>query len=417
MEVGDCPLVSAEPKVDLGTIFRDLGEGFLERERLNPNQKRVFRRVGECRTAAMGGAVWQCQACGRKVGVYHSCRDRHCPKCQAMHRYRWAEDRHGELLPVPYFHVVFTLPHELNWLVAANPLACLGLLFQCASKTLLAFASDPKFLGAEPGILMVLHTWGQKLNLHYHVHCMVTCGGLVSSQSRWVSATDPKFLFPVRALAKVFRGKYLSGLDTLWQNGLVDPAGLSMQSPHDWLAFKHKLAKKKQWNVYSQEPYGNSQQLIKYLAQYTNRAAISNDRILSYDGKQVCFRYKKYQKNAFSFRTLTLNSREFARRFLLHVLPSGFMRIRYYGFLANCKKKKSLQMARKILTILRLIPTTSSQIQLDSEKIAQEDQQETNPSNQLEFQKCPFCQASEMRPSFLYHEDRQRARSLLWDTS
>ncbi len=412
MAEADCPLLSLQSKPDLGTIFRDLGEAFLERERLNRNQRRVFHRIGECRTAAMGGTLWQCQDCGQWVGVYHSCRDRHCPGCQAMKRADWVEDRLAELLPVPYFHVVFTLPHELNGLVKNNPRECLGLLFSCASGTLLKFAADPKFLGAVPGILTVLHTWGQKLNLHYHLHCIVTGGGLAADQGRWVSVPKPNSLFPIKALSKVFRGKYLTGLDKLRRQGLKDPPGLSLTSDQDWLSFKQSLAKKKKWNAYLKPPFSTPEHLLEYFAQYTNRIAISNRRILAYDGKTVRFSYKDYRDGC-RVKQLTLDVAAFARRFLLHVLPKGFMRIRYYGFLASCKKKASLAICRKFLTLLGQMPP-------DDKAPPTQQHQDHNATNAegLELRNCPYCPTGllvQIRPVYLF--ERSRARSLLWDTS
>lgn len=363
--------------------------------------------------------MWQCHTCGQRLNVYHSCRDRHCPQCQALNRSRWVSDRTAELLPVPYFHIVFTLPHELNALVAANPRKCLRLLFQSASRTLLEFAADPKYLGAEPGILMVLHTWGQKLNLHYHVHCMITCGGLDHQQSRWVSPPNPKFLFPVKALAKVFRGKYLSGLDSLWKDELVEPFGIPLKSPEDWLTFKRRLARIKRWNVYAKAPYGSPEQLLKYLAQYTNRAAISNDRILSFNGKQVCFRFKEYRKQDYRIRHLTLDADEFARRFLLHVLPPRFMRIRRYGFLANRKKKKSLQMASKILTIRGMISPLPAEVSTDHHQDLPADLDMVYyRSKDPKPRRCPFCQYETLLPvAPIPVLERKKARSLIWDTS
>jgi len=416
MDAESCPLLSRPSHTDLGNIFRSLGNSFLQQERLNTDQRRVFRHIAECHTAALGGARCHCESCGKWFGVYHSCRDRHCPACQGERRQQWVRDRLADCLPVPYFHVVFTLPHQTNTFIFNNPSSCLKLLFKCAAETLKGFAANPKFLGAEPGITMVLHTWGQKLNLHYHVHCIVTCGGFKQAESRWVSPPRHDFLFPVRAMGRVFRGKFLSGLDTLKESGCF----ISF-SDSDWTAFKRRLAKRKRWNIYAKPPYGKPENLIKYLAQYTNRVALSNERILSYQDNKVLVKYKQYQKDNFISRTMSLADSKLALLFLQHVLPKGFMRIRHYGFLANCKKSKMLAVIRRLMTILG--KETSL---LDQEKPRNPPSENSNSDACIMAQdtpplrpaKCPFCK-SESITYFgdLAETEKARARSLLWDTS
>ena len=425
-----CSLLPLQAKPDIGTIFRDLGEEFLERERLNPDQIKVFRRIGECRTAAMGGDLWQCEACGRWLGVYHSCRDRHCPKCQAMKRYEWVQQRLDELLPVPYFHVVFTLPHFLNSLLFANQRATYRLLFQCASRTLMDFAADPKFLGAEAGFFMVLHTWGRQLNYHPHVHCILPAGGLATDRSRWISVPKDDFMFPVKALSKVFRGKYMEGLDSLWAHGLWAPPGLALSTEADWVAYKRKLAKRKKWVVYCKETFGGPAQVVRYLGQYTNRAAITNERICSYKppsskkAGRVSFLFKDYQDESRK-RVVSLPAAAFARRFLLHVLPRGFQRIRHYGFLANCKKKETLSICKQHLG--------GAVIDLPEEE-THVVENENNQHPDQEIRQCPFCRKDSLIPkkTLSLHDQKlarlllrvgcttfndRRSRALLWDTS
>ena len=420
MEAGICPLLSPQSGPDLGAIFRDLGEPFLERKRLTQDQKRVFRRIGECRTAAMGGTLWRCHDCGRWVGVYHSCRDRHCPQCQQVKSARWTADRLEEQLPGPSFHVVFTLPHELNPLVLSNPKPCLNLLFRCASRTLLEFASDPKYLGALPGIVMVLHTWGQQMNLHYHVHCIVSAGGLSATSTRWVEAPNPRYLFPTKPLSQVFRGKYLSGLDEIWRQGLRQPPGWALQTEEDWIAFKRRLANKKQWNVYIKPPFSSTAHLVKYLAQYTHRVAISNQRILFYRNGQVGIRYKNYRKKTrtgYRQQTLILDADDFAHRFLLHVLPRGFMRIRYYGLLASCRKKKSLTICRTIFA-LRGQPPPNQVSPLHENQTDHDETGQSESIEGLETRKCPYCREGILIPiRTLTSCHKKIARALLWDTS
>ncbi len=411
---GRCLLLPPQPKADVGSIFRDLGQGLLEQEPLNPDQQRVFRRIAECGTAAMGGSVWHCSHCGHWVGVYHSCRDRHCPGCQASKRAAWVEDRAAELLAVPYYHVVFTLPHVLHPLIQANPKETLGLLFRCSSKTLLTFAADPQWLGAEPGILTVLHTWGRKLNYHVHVHCLITGGGLSADRTRWVSLPKRGFLFPESALAKVFRGKYLEGLDELRAEGLRHPAGLAISSDAQWTAFKRKVAGTR-WVAHVQALSG-PKPVVKYLASYINRVGIANQRILSYHHGRVRFSYKDHQDEGRT-KVLELDAACFARRYLRHVLPRGFPRVRYSGFLASCKKSKCLLICKQLL--LGSGPQPDQLAAWLSELESSEQPQAGDPDHpREEARTCPRCQRDELRPHHrLTTFDQKKARALLWDTS
>ncbi len=413
---GHCLLLPHPAKPEVGTIFRDLGKEFLEREWLTPDQRRAFRRIAECGTAALGGSVWHCDACDHWVGVFHSCRDRHCPRCQAGKRAAWVADRVGELLAVPYFHVVFTLPHALHPLIRANPAPTLGLLMRCASKTLMTFAADPQWLGAEPGILMVLHTWDRKLGYHVHVHCLITGGGLSTDRSRWVSPPKGGFIFPEGALAKVFRGKYLEGLDELRAAGLREPARLGITTDVDWAAYKRKVAGTR-WVSHVQALSGGPEHVVKYLARYINRVGFSNQRLLSYRNGRVRFSYKDSRDGR--DRVLDLDVADFAHRYLLHILPRGFSRIRYAGLLANRKKTKSLLMCKLLLhdTMSRPKPAQLEAWLSELEARASTEGAECDP-REPEVRKCPRCQQYELRydhklPRFV----RKTARALLWDTS
>ena len=321
----------------------------------------------------------------------------------------------AEVLEVPYFHVIFTLPHVLHPLIQVNPRQTLGLLFRCASKTLMTFAADPQWLGAEPGILTVLHTWGRKLNYHVHVHCLITGGGLSADQRRWVSPPKPGFLFPQAALAKVFRGKYLEGLDELRLEGLAQPAGLALSSDQDWTCYKRKVAGTR-WVAHVQFLSGGPQRVVKYLARYINRVGIANQRILSYRNGRVRFCYQDHKQDGRT-KVLELDAASFAHRYLSHILPRGFPRIRYSGFLASCKKKKCLSIGKQLIAGNELGPDQLAALSADLETCAAAETADPYHLDQ-EVRKCPNCRRKELR----YHHkltkfDRKRARSLLWDSS
>jgi hypothetical protein len=348
--------------LEVADLVRQHGQAFLERHgsRLTSGQRRFLRDVERCRTAALGGHVERCGDCGQQTISYNSCRNRHCPKCQGWARARWLARETTFLLPVEYHHVVFTLPAELAGLVLANQRALYGLLFQAVRDTLLEVAADPHWLGAQPGVLLVLHTWGQNLHYHPHVHGVVTGGGLscaaagmVDSQPCW-RACRPGFLLPVRVLSRVFRGKFLAGLRQLFDQGqLVWSQKLTYLAKAS--AFAHWLTPlyQKDWVVYAKPPWGGPEQVLKYLARYTHRVAISNQRLLSLDNGQVTFRYKDYA-DANQAKTMTLDAEEFLRRLLFHVLPRGFVKIRHYGLLANRQRVLRLQQARVLLVAMTM---------------------------------------------------------------
>jgi hypothetical protein len=327
--------------VELATIVRAAG-AYAEEHRIGTAQRRALTAIAHCRTAALGATVSRCDRCGEVEVRYHSCRNRHCPKCQTLAKERWLAARTAELLPVPYFHVVFTLPHALNPLAQCQPRLIYTLLFNSAAATLKRFAEDPKWLGAELGVTMILHTWSQTLEQHLHVHCLVSAGGLTAA-GQW-RTSKPHFLFPVRALSRVFRGKLLGSLSEArtngaWQLGAVQP---------DAFAALLRALRSQEWVVYAKQPFAGPQQVLAYLARYTHRIAISNERLLSDADGQVRFRYRDRRRGNRP-RTMTLPREEFLRRFLLHVLPLGFMRIRHFGLFANRARAGKLAAARAAL--------------------------------------------------------------------
>jgi hypothetical protein len=340
--------VSASSGLEVAHIFRLYGEEYRQQHRLSRPQLRTMRAIETCRTAALGGHVYVCDECGEKKISYNSCRNRHCPKCQSLDKERWLEQRRGELLPVPYFHIVFTVPHELNPLALANPKWFYDLLFASASQTLLEIAADPKHLGARIGVLAVLHTWSQTLELHPHLHCIVPGGGLALDGQRWVSTSRPDYFLPVQVLAALFRGKFLAGVKAAQEAGqLILPE--SLQDPTSFQALLDRLYRKT-WVVYSKPPFGSPEQVLAYLARYTHRVAISNPRLLRLDGGRVTFTYKDYSQGG-RVREMTLPVEEFIRRFLLHVLPESFVRIRYFGLLSNRHRKQNLARCWELLAV------------------------------------------------------------------
>lgn len=323
----------------LAAIVQAYGETLRHRHRLAAVQRRSLRAIETCRTPALGGHLERCDRCGATRAVYHSCRNRHCPQCQSLAQTRWVEARQADLLPIPYFHVVFTLPHALNALAQSSPRLVYTLLFRCAAATLQTFARDPRHLGGELGIIAVLHTWGQNLDQHVHLHCVVTGGALARDGSRWIAARK-RFLFPVRALSKVFRGKYLAELQAAASRG---------QLPTH-IAEKPLLRRLRgtPWVVYAKPPFGGPEQVLAYLGRYTHRIAISNDRILALHEGHVYFRWRDYADKNRS-KVMVLPAEEFLRRFLLHVLPAGFQRIRHFGLLANRRRALALARCRELL--------------------------------------------------------------------
>jgi hypothetical protein len=313
-------------------------------------QLKVMSAIEACRTAALGGHIEGCEDCGHQRIAYNSCRNRHCPKCQGAAARTWLAEREADLLPVGYFHVVFTVPAEIADIAFHNKAAVYNLLFSVAADTMLTIAADPRHLGARIGITAVLHTWGSAMTHHPHIHMIVPGGGISLDGERWV-ASRAGFLLPVRVLAKLFRGRFLAGLQQLHASGRLqffgDRVGLS--DPQAFLRLLAPLRKKK-WVVYAKPPFAGPKAVLAYLSRYTHRVAISNRRLIALDNTSVTFRYKDYRRDgAERQRTMTLSPDEFIRRFLLHVLPKGFHRIRHYGFLARASRKAHVARARELL--------------------------------------------------------------------
>jgi hypothetical protein len=339
------------PPIEVADIFRAGGRDFIEKSRrwLTWQHLKVLRAIEHCRTAALGGHVDSCSQCGHRAISFNSCRNRHCPKCQVNARNKWVKLRADELLPVQYFHVVFTLPHELSALALRNKRALYELLFRTCSETLLEVAADPKHLDAQIGFLSILHTWGQNLLHHPHLHCVVPAGGLALERSSWKRTRRPNFLLPVRVLSKVFRGKFLEGLEEAFASGQLTFSGNLQQlaDPKQFQRLLDRLSRKK-WVVYAKPPFGGPEHVLHYLARYTHRVAISNHRLARFDGNQVTFRWKDYAHGN-KKRKMTISADEFLRRFLLHVLPGGFVRIRYFEFLANRCRAASIELCRNLI--------------------------------------------------------------------
>ncbi len=343
----------SRPTLEVADFFRAYGDSFLERygDTLSAEQRRALRDIASCRTAALGGHIEQCDRCGYLQIAYNSCRNRHCPKCQATQAAEWLQARQAELLPVEYFHVVFTLPAALNPIALQNPRVVYGILFQAASETLRQLAADPKHLGADIGFLAVLHTWGQNLHHHPHLHCVVPGGGPSPDGSRWVPCR-PRFFLPVRVLGRLFRGKFLALLKAAFDAGKLSFHGklAELAEPTEFRRILADTANT-EWVVYAKPPFGGPEQVLKYLARYTHRAAISNHRLIALEGDQVEFLWKDYAHGG-KQKTMKLHAVEFIRRFLMHVLPAGFVRIRHYGFLANRVCREKLELCRSLLAAI-----------------------------------------------------------------
>jgi hypothetical protein len=348
----------APPPFEVADIVRAYGAAFRATHRVSHEHARVLRAIAQCRTAALGGHVEQCVNCGTERICYDSCRNRHCPKCQGSARAKWLAAEQALLLPIPYFHVVFTLPHQLNPLIRVNQRRLYDLLFQTAAQTLQEFARDPQHLGAEIGITAVLHTWGQTLTEHIHVHCVVTGGGLSPDGTHW-RACHRRFLFAVKALGAVFRGKYLAGLERLRRQQRLIFAGASTALAEEaaWNSLRQQLSAKP-WVVYAKPPWGSPEQVLKYLSRYTHRVAIANSRLVFVGDGVVRFRYTDYAAGG-TTKVRELSAEEFLRRFLLHVVPTGFVRIRHYGLLANRTRQEKLTRARHLLAIVATTPLLS----------------------------------------------------------
>jgi hypothetical protein len=338
---------------EVADVFCRYGEAYRQQHgaALSTAQHRVMTAIELCRTVALGGHLEECDACGHQRIAYNSCRNRHCPKCQSLAQAAWLERRCSELLNTTYFHVVFTVPEPVAAIAYHNKAAVYDILFRAAAETLRTIAADPKHLGAEIGFFAVLHTWGQQLLYHPHLHCVVPGGGISSDGSRWVSCRRPGFFLPVRVLARLFRRLFLQYLKTAFDSGRLEFFA-SLQPLRDRRTFLRFLmpARMTEWVVYAKPPMAGPKQVLEYLGRYTHRVAISNSRIVGIDDGAVRFRWKNYRASG-RVKMMTLTADEFIRRFLLHVLPDGFQRIRHYGFLANRSRQQKLDRCRQLLAM------------------------------------------------------------------
>jgi hypothetical protein len=368
----------ARPHLEVADIFRDRGDAWRQANRghVSLDQLKVMNAIESCRTAALGGHVARCEDCAHTAISYNSCRNRHCPKCQGAAAREWMAAREAELLPVPYFHVVFTLPSAIGDIAYQNKAVIYDLLFKASSETMLTIAADTRHLGARIGITSVLHTWGSAITHHPHIHMIVPGGGLASDGSRWISC-KPNFLLPVRVLSKLFRHLMLTKLAAAHAAGQLQFFGVHAHLA-DAKAFATFLAplRKKRWFVYSKRPFAGPKAVLAYLSRYTHRVAISNRRLIAFDGRQVTFKVKDYRiEGPGRYTTMTLNVDEFIRRFLIHVLLKGFHRIRHYGLFAGSNRAETIAHVRELFNL---------------DPPAAEETTETDPAQPLAHP-CPCC--------------------------
>jgi len=344
------------PRYEVADIFRAYGPLYRQNFSLPLSHLKVMHAIEACRTAEFGGHLERCDHCGYERNAYNSCRNRHCPKCQALAKAEWLEKRKEELLPIEYFHNVFTIPHELNHITICNKTVVYNILFNSVSQTLQEFGSDPKHgLGGSIGFTAILHTWDQKLFSHIHLHCVIAAGVLSFNGKQWISSRK-NFLFPVKALSKVFRGKFIDYLNQAFLgNKLVFPGQITNLTTEQKFSEFVKQLWKKEWVVYSKAPFNGPKKVFDYLGRYTHRVAISNHRIVNIEDGLVAFKYRD-RADGNKCKQITISTQEFIRRFLLHVLPDSFQRIRHYGFLANRCKKQNLCKCRHLLGVSTDLP-------------------------------------------------------------
>jgi hypothetical protein len=372
------------PTLELADIFRQYGPAYRQAHALPLHQHRLMQAIETCRTPALGGVVEFCDHCQYTHTRYHSCRNRHCPKCQGQARAKWLEQRKAELLPTTYFHVVFTLPEPIAAIAFYNKEAVYEILFRATAQTLLTIAADPKRLGVDLGFFCVLHSWGQNLHFHPHLHCVVPGGGLSAGPTgrpeRWIAGRR-RFLLPVRVLSRRFRRLFLEALEKAYAKGELQFFG-ELESLRNPQAFAHYLAPlhNSEWVVYAKPPFGGPHHVLEYLGRYTHRVAISNRRLLALQNGEVSFAWKDY-RDAGKDKVMTVSAEDFIRRFLQHTFPQGFQRIRYYGFLANCHRARKLDLCRQLLTTpcSALLPSLS-----DCRVFLQ-------ALTSMEFRRCPQC--------------------------
>jgi len=371
---------------EVSDIFRVYGKEYHKNNSLSYEQAKVMRHITACRTAALGGHVEVCDECGFRQNAYNSCRDRHCPKCQTLVKEKWINDRKAELLPCGYYHNVFTLPHKLNPVILCNKKVMLDILFSAVQETLQVFARDPQWrLVGTLGFIAVLHTWSQILLDHFHLHCVIPAGVLSFDKSRWVSARK-NFLFKTHSLAKEFKKRYLTKVQRAYdRNELIFPGETAVLGTKKGFAELIAEVFKSRWVVYSKKPFAGPEQVLEYLGRYTHRVAISNNRIESIDNGEVTFTYKDREKND-TIEKMTLKAHEFIRRFLLHVLPKGFMKIRYYGFLAHTNKGHYIPLLRELIDPEANLPM----------KIKETIQEMMLRLTGLDITRCPLCKKGRM---------------------
>lgn len=380
-------LESARPRYEVADIFREYGQQYRHSHPLPLSHLKVMHAIEVCRTAYLGGHVERCDRCGFERIAYNSCRNRHCPKCQALAKAEWIEKRKAELLPVEYFHHVFTIPHQLNQVALCNKKVLFDVLFKTVTETLQEFAADPKHgLGGKIGFTAILHTWDQKLLSHIHLPCVIPAGVLSSDGKRWIQSRK-NFLFPVKALSKVFRGKFVDYLKKAFVKGdLIFPGQIDyLAAEENFLQLINQLWKK-DWVVYCKAPFNGPEKVLDYLGRYTHRVAIANHRIVKIKDGRVTFRYRD-RADGDKYKNMTIDAQEFIRRFLLHVLPDSFQRIRHFGFLANRCKKQELVRCRERLGLCAALPPIPAETM----------QEKMLRLTGVEVTVCPCCKQGRMR--------------------
>ena len=381
------------PKLEVADIFRRYGEAYRQQHdgSLSIAQRRVMTAIEVCRTAALGGHLERCDCCNYERPCYDSCGDRHCPKCQSLARAAWVEKRVAEVLPTHYFHVVFSVPEQIASIAYQNKKVVYGILFRATAETLSTIAADPKHLGAEIGFFAVLHSWGQNLLFHPHLHCVVAGGGISLDGTRWISCR-PRFFLPVRVLSRLFRRLFLQYLEEAFDSGKLRFFS-SLATLQDPQAFNRHLepVRNLKWVVYAKPPFAGPQQVVNYVGRYTHRVAISNHRIVDIEGGEVKFTWRDYRHNN-QEKTMNLSADQFIGRFLLHVLPNGFHRIRYYGFLANPHRQEKLELCCQLLGMAP--PTESSSDPATPEDYRDRYERLTGRS----LRECPVCHRGQMIP-------------------
>jgi len=357
----DCLAPKDKEQVELADIFRRYADDYRRSHVVSYDQLKVMHQIEICRTAKLGGHLEQCDQCGFEQIAYNSCRNRHCPKCQTLTKEQWLNDRKAELLGCSYFHLVFTLPHDLNPIILSNKKTAFNILFAAVNQTLQAFAKDPQWrLEGRLGFISVLHTWSQTLIDHFHLHCLIPAGALSFTKDRWIPAND-KYLFKITSLASAFRNCYLKLLfDAYLKDKLVFSKKTAALEPRQAFQQLINSLSNTRWIAYAKRPFAGPQQVLDYLGRYTHRVAISNNRIISIDNGRVTFTYKDRQRND-EIKKMTLDADEFIRRFLLHVLPKGLIKIRYFGFLAHTNKKKDIPLIRKLIDPDATLPEKSKE--------------------------------------------------------